>query len=205
MISVFWKEMRENWRWASLAFVAMAATLVYIWRASPLVFDGGPDGQNDLSMLAGMIAVFTATALGILQTWTDNRPASRALLLHRGITPDAAFAGKLLAGLALYSFAIFVPLSAMALFMAFNGIEHKAASPMSLVPMALVALAAFGLWPAALLVVQRHARVFGSRLTPAVSALLAVFICLPAVDTKGVWLVSLLISVLSLFVLLLAA
>ena len=205
MISVIWKELRENWRWASLAFVAMAASLILKWRASPLVFDSGPGTQNSSYMWTGMIAVFTAIALGILQARRDNRPASRALLLHRGITADTAFAGKLLAGLALYSFAVFVPLLAMALFIAINGIEHKAASVMSLVPMALLALAAFGLWPASLLIVQRDARSLGSRLTPAVPALLTVFLCLAPMDTKGVWLVFVLIAVLNLFVLLLAA
>lgn len=205
MTCVIWKELRENWRWASLAFVAMATALILMWRESSLVFDSGPHGQSSFYTLAGMIAVFTAVALGILQTRRDNRPDSRALLLHRGITADAAFAGKLLAGLALYSLAIFVPLLAMALFITINGIEHKAASAMSLVPMALLALAAFGLWPAVLLVVQRDARAFGSRLMPAVAVLVAVFLCLVPVDSKGALLVFPLVWGLSLFVLLVAA
>lgn len=144
MITVVWKELRENTRWAALGFVAMAAALILEWQTSPLVFGGGG--------LASMVAVFTAIALGILQTLRDKRPASRALLLHRGITADAVFAGKMLAGLALYSIAVFLPLLGMAILIAFNGIEHKAASPMSLVPTALLALFAFGFWPAALLV-----------------------------------------------------
>jgi len=205
MIAVFWKEIRENARWACLGFIAMAVALISMWRASQLVFDAGPRGQGSLYMSAGMIAVFTAIALGILQTRRDKRPASRALLLHRGITADAAFGGKLLAGLALYSFAVLVPLLAMALFIAINGIEHKAASAMSLTPVALLALAAFGFWPAMLLVVQRSARSFGSRLTPAVPVLLGLTLCFVPVDTKGVLLVFLPIWALSLLVLLLAA
>ncbi len=200
MITVLWKEMRENLRWASLTFAAMAATLILVWRQSQLVLDGG-----NAFVFAGMIAAFTAIALGILQTRRDKRPASRALLLHRGFTADAAFAGKLLAGLALYSFAVFVPMLAMAIFIAFNGIEHKAASPMSLAPLALWALAAFGLWPAVLLAVQRDARALGSRLTPVVSALAAAFLTLASGDITGNWLVSPLVLVLSLIVLFLAA
>jgi len=208
MIAVFWKEIRENARWACLGFIAMAVAMISMWRASPLVFDSGPSGPSGLSsldMLAGMIAVFTAIALGILQTRRDKRPASRALLLHRGLTADAAFAGKLLAGFVLYSFAVFVPLLAMALFIAINGIEHKAASAMSLTPMAFGALGTFGLWPAALLIVQRDARVFGSRLTPAVPALMTATLCVAPWETTGGWLLLFLITLLSLFVLLLAA
>ncbi len=198
MISVFWKEIRENWRWALLAFAAMAAALALAWLESPLVFDGA-------LVLAGMVAVFTTIALGIMQTRRDNRPAARALLLHRGITADAAFAGKLLAGFAFYSFAVFVPILAMAIFIAINGIEHRAASAMSLVPMALLAIAAFGLWPASLLIVQRDARSLGSRLMPAVPALLAVFMGLAAASVRDGGFVFLLISVLNLSVLLFAA
>jgi len=209
MITVFWKELRENARWASLGFVAVAAALISEWRASPLIFGGGynPHGQavqTDFFALASMVAIFTAIALGILQTRRDNRPASRALLLHRGITADTAFVGKLVAGLALYSFAVFVPLLVMAIFIAINGIEHHAASPVSLVPMAWLALTAFGWWPAMLLVVQRDARVFGSRVTPAVTALFAMLLLVPSHDYV-VLLVMLLVSLLSLFVLLLAA
>ncbi len=201
MISVFWKEMRENWRWASLAFVAMTAALALTWLQSPLVFDG----QGSFDLFAGMIAVLTAIALGILQARRDNRPAARALLLHRGITADAAFAGKLLAGAALYSFAVFVPIVAMAIFIAINGIEHRAASAMSLVPMALLAIAAFGLWPASLLIVQRDARSIGSRLLPAVPALLAVFVGLAAASVRDGWFAFLLFSVLNVSALLFAA
>ena len=207
MKTVFWKELRENARWASLGFVAMIAALIFMWRASSLVFVGEyvPHGGSHFYQLAGMSAVFTAIMLGILQTLRDNRPDSRALLLHRGITADAAFAGKLLAGVTLYVFAVLVPLLGMGVFIAINGIEHKAASPMSLAPMALLALAAFGFWPAALLVVQREARVFGSRVTPAVPALLAVLPCFTILNHTTVFWVFLLLSLLSLSVLLLAA
>ncbi len=205
MIAVFWKEMRENWRWASLGFLAMAATLILMWRASPLVFGGDVYGQTSSVLWVGIIAAFTASGLGILQTRRDKRPASCALLLHRGITADAAFAGKLLAGLALYSLALFIPLLAMALFIAINGIEHKAASVMSLTPMALLAGGAFGFWPAALLIVHRDAKLFGSRLMPAVSAIMATFICLTVSGAVDISLVFLLIALLSLFVLFLAA
>ena len=200
MIAVFWKEVRENLRWASLAFVAMAATLIRMWQGSQLVLSDG-----DRHMFACMITVFTGIALGILQTRRDKRPASRALLFHRGITADAAFAGKLLAGLALYFFAVYVPLLAMAVFIAFNGIEHKAASPTSMVPLALWALVAFGFWPATLLSVQRDARAWGSRLTPVVSAFAIASFSLAPWDATGSWLISSLILVLGLSFLFLAA
>lgn len=205
MRAVFWKELRENLRWAFPAFVAMAAALISVWRGSPLVFQSNIHGQASSAIWIGMIAAFTAIVLGVVQTRRDKRPSSRALLLHRGITADAAFAGKLLAGLALYSFAVFVPLLAMMLFIAVNGIEHRAASPMSLMPTALQALSAFAFWPAMVLVVQRDAKILGSRLLPILPALITVTVCLVPVDTKGIWLSVLLVCTLNLVVLLLAA
>jgi hypothetical protein len=205
MRAVFWKEMRENLRWAVPAFVAMAATLISVWRNSPLVFDSNVHGHNVSVLWTGMVAAFTAIVFGILQTRRDKRPSSRALLLHRGITTDAAFAGKLLASSVLYSFAVFVPLLAMALFIAVNGIEHKAASPMSLMPTALQALSAFAFWPAVVLVVQRNAKIFGSRLLPVVPTLMTVFLFLAPAETCGIWLIFLSVCTLNLVLALLAA
>jgi hypothetical protein len=165
MKTVVWKELREHACWVPVAAAVMAVVLVLQWRRDALVFDGA-----SLASLVGLVACAVAAALGWAQSWGDRRPAARALLLHRGISADAAFCGKLLAGIVLYSVAVFVPLLCMAAFIAAHGIEHRAASPGALLPSAFLSLTAFCCWPAAMLIAQREARFAGSRLAPALAA-----------------------------------
>ena len=99
MKTVLWKELREVACWAPLGVIPMVIVLVFGWWSSQLIFDE----YQSLSFLVGLVASGIAVCLGLLQSWPDQRPAARALLLHRGITANAAFCGKLLAGLLLYS------------------------------------------------------------------------------------------------------
>ncbi|MDA1050697.1 MAG: hypothetical protein O3C40_09480 [Planctomycetota bacterium] len=178
MKTILWKELRENARWVPLGIIPMIIVLVLKWRSNELIFDASEYGSSlSLSSLVGLVAGGIAVCLGLIQSWPDQRPAARALLLHRGITADAAFCGKLLAGLLLYATAVFVPLLGMAAFITSVGIEHRAASPGALLPAALISVAAFSCWPASLLIVQRDARFWGSRLLPGLTAALAVFAC----------------------------
>jgi len=186
MKTIIWKELREHARWIPLGMIPMIIFLVLKWRSNELIFDEYGSSLS-LSSLVGLVASGVALCLGILQSWPDQRPAAHALLLHRGITANAAFCGKLLAGLLLYTIAVIVPLLGMAMFIASVGIEHRAASPSALLPAALISIAAFGCWPASLLVVQRDAWFLGSRLMPAVTAAVVVLAC-GALSTDVFWL-----------------
>ncbi|MBC8355917.1 MAG: ABC transporter permease [Planctomycetes bacterium] len=178
MKTIFWKELREHARWTPMGIIPMVIVLVLKWQSTELIFDSGQYGNSlSLTSLVGLLAASIALCLGFVQTWSDQRPAARALLLHRGITADAAFCGKLLAGLLLYTVAVFGPLLGMAAFITSVGIEYRAASPSALIPSALIAIAAFSCWAAGLLMVQRNAWFFGSRLLPGLTAALAVFAC----------------------------
>ena len=173
MKTVLWKELREHARWVPLGIIPMIVVLVLQWRSSPLIFDH----DQGLSPLVGLVASGVAVCFGLLQSWPDQRPSARALLLHRGLSANAAFCGKLLAGLLLYTATVFVPLAGMALFIASAGIEQRAASPGALLPSVIVLVAAFCGWPAAMLIVQRESRFLGSRLFPGITAALAMFGC----------------------------
>ena len=178
MKTVFWKELREHARWTPLGIIPMVIILVLKWQSTELIFDSSQYGNSlTLPSLVGLVSTSIALCLGLVQSWSDQRPAARALLLHRGITADAAFCGKLLAGLFLYAVAVFGPLLGMTLFIAAVGIEHRAASPEAMILPALISIAAFCCWPAALLMVQRNAWFFGSRLLPGLTAALAVWAC----------------------------
>jgi len=171
MKTILWKELREHARWVPLGAILIITILMLEWWSTDLVFDAQEYGSSlALGSLVAIAASAIAVCLGVLQSWPDQRPAARALLLHRGITANAAFCGKLLAGLLLYAAAVFAPLLAMAAFIAAVGIEHRAASPSALLPAALMSVCAFSCWPAAMLVVQRDARVIGSYLLPGLTA-----------------------------------
>jgi hypothetical protein len=178
MKTILWKELREHARWVPLGVIAIVIVLVLKWQSNELIFDASNYGSSlSLGSLIGLVAGGVAACLGVLQSWPDQRPAARALLLHRGITADAAFCGKLLAGLLLYAAAVFVPLLGMAAFIASIGIENRAASPGALLPSALMSIVAFSCWPAALITVQRDAWFMGSRFLPGLTVGLAVVGC----------------------------
>ena len=173
MKTIVWKEIREHARWVPLGVIAIAIVLILQWRASFLIFDG----TKMLQSLVGLVASGIAICLGALQSWPDHRPAARALLLHRGITANTVFWGKLLSGFLLYAVAVFVPLLAMAAFIVAVGIDHKPATPAALLPSALISVASFSCWLASMLAVQRDAWILGSRLFPGVIAAMAILLC----------------------------
>jgi hypothetical protein len=173
MKTIIWKEIREHARWVPLGIIAIVIVLVLQWRSSILIFDRG----QTLIGLVGLIASGIAICLGALQSWSDHRPAARALLLHRGITANTVFWGKLLSGFLLYAVAVIMPLLAMAVFIVAVGIDHLAATPMALLPAGLISIAAFGFWPASMLAVQRDAWFVGSRLFPGLVVGMTILIC----------------------------
>jgi len=173
MKTILWKELRENARWAPLGALAILGVLIYQWRNPEVVFDG----HNSLLTLFAMVAPTLAFVLGLLQSWGDQQPAAKALLLHRGITASAAFGGKVLAGVLLYVAAVGTPLLLMALFLALRSLATKAAAPSDLLPAAFVSLCGFCCWPAAFLLMERPAKYIGSRLLPPVAAAIALFAC----------------------------
>jgi hypothetical protein len=188
MKTIVWKELREHARWVPLGAMPIIMILLLKWWSFDLVFDPAYYASSlSLAWLVGVVAGGVAVCLGVLQSWPDQRPAARALLLHRGITANTAFCGKLLAGLILYAGAVFVPLLVMAAFIAASGIQHRAASPGDLLPAALMGVVAFCGWPAAVLIAQRDARFVGSRAMPALTAGIAVFAC-AALMNEVLWL-----------------
>lgn len=172
MKTILWKELRDHARWVPLGGLPMVAVLLTTWWQRSLVFNQA----RGLMFMVAIVASCIAAVLGLLQCWPDQRPAARALLLHRGITAEAAFRGKLVAGLMMYAVAVFLPLLMLALYMKVVGIESRAADPRALLPSAWIAVACFCFWPAGFLILLRDASIFGSRLLPAVSALLMTFV-----------------------------
>ena len=117
MMTLCWKELRENYRWALLALAALGAaqwyalhageenySLGYVWNGKGLLLDSTP-----------FLAVTTfgcaaaGLALGLVQILPELRRDRWASLLHRPVSRGAVFRGKVAGGLLLYALATVPP------------------------------------------------------------------------------------------------
>jgi hypothetical protein len=167
MRSILWKELRENARWAAILFAGVAVSLT-LWAAVEL-----PWGRIDQSIASDEVlavlllaAPLGALGLGFLQILPEIQRDAWAFLVHRPVAPTGIFLAKIIVGTGLYFTAILVPFLAVALWTAAGAPEHRVFHPLMLWPGMLIVLASAGLHPAAMLVVLRPARWFGTRLLP---------------------------------------
>ena len=170
--AMFWKECRENARWAALALLALSLGLVYAWFRLP----SGPalpqiwSGEN---LVLTITTPLIGLALGLLQIMPELRRDQWAFLIHRPASRTTLFFGKVLPGLCLYLVATALPLLGLAIWAASP--SHVPAPfdfRFTLAGWAAI-LAGLPFYFAGLLVALRPARWYGSRALPLLTALLA--------------------------------
>ena len=170
--AMFWKECRENARWAALALLALSLGLVYAWFRLP----SGPalpqiwSGEN---LVLTITTPLIGLALGLLQIMPELRRDQWAFLIHRPASRTTLFFGKVLPGLCLYLVATALPLLGLAIWAASP--SHVPAPfdfRFTLAGWAAI-LAGLPFYFAGLLVALRPARWYGSRALPVLTALLA--------------------------------
>lgn len=116
MKSLFWKEWRENLRWALIALVVVGAAMAYTLRTDPNdyygssreVWQGLQSGQFLMVTVFGFPVI--GVALGFLQILTELKRDQWAFLVHRPVTRNEIFWGKALPGSLLYILATGLPL-----------------------------------------------------------------------------------------------
>ena len=167
MKTIIWKEFRELGRWVPIAVISMIAMLAYAVQTADVLLDG----RGQIAFWCGWIGGVFALILGVLQGWRDSLPESRALLLHRGITPATAFLAKLAFAAMAYAIAIFVPLLGLVSYIVLDRQETLAAYPDQVVPAFVAGVLAFLFWPVGILLAQRNASLWGSRLLPLAGAI----------------------------------
>ncbi len=171
--ALFWKECRENARWAVLALLALSLGLAYAWfhlHQSSI--------PNPANMWGGENLVLTITtpliglALGLLQVLPELRRDQWAFLVHRPASRTTLFFGKALAGVCLYLGATTLPLLILT---AWAASPSHVPAPFdfrfTLAGWAAI-LAGLPFYFAGLLVALRPARWYGSRALPLLTALL---------------------------------
>lgn len=125
MRAIIWKEIRENFKWAILWMLGVAAAIVYAL---------APEARNSYSWQgisslcsSNFLVVMTfgsaagGALLGLLQMVSEVRRDQWAFLIHRPTTRTKILFGKILGGLILYLPAMGLPLFGAALWAATPG------------------------------------------------------------------------------------
>ncbi|SDT92187.1 hypothetical protein SAMN05444156_0764 [Verrucomicrobium sp. GAS474] len=176
MKTLFWKEWRENVRWACLGMALFGAALAYVLHEliSPLNPYDHPEYESlcaplflTVTMWGGIVGGFL---LGLLQTLPERAADRWAFLVHRPMTAGSIFAGKAAAGLALYLLATVPPFLAAVAWVAVPGNIRSPFVPATMTPGAIDLACGIAWYFAGMLVGLREVRWWGTRLLPVAAA-----------------------------------
>lgn len=112
MKAMLWKELRENIKWGLLAMIGLALAEIYgLNYFDPFNYNNrGLTLCNPTFLMATSFGcAIVGLLLGFLQILPEQRRDQWAALLHRPVSRDTIFRGKVLAGLVLYLVATVVP------------------------------------------------------------------------------------------------
>lgn len=194
---LLFKELRETW-WMGLAAAVVVLCIVVDamgvgigsnWRLQWRPLRYSPFLSPDFSITIGTTAIFLGTALGLWQTMAESVAGTWSYLLHRPVSPRQVVATKALAGTAVFLVGIGLPLL-MYLLWALSG-GHGAPFELWMTEDTLrLWMTGFVAYLTAFLCGIRTARIYVSRLWPAVPGLLiiAAQLELEAFPTVAWWL-----------------
>jgi len=123
MKTMIWKELRENFKWAALAFAVLVLAEFYALSTGRQ----GSDNYNitlsgsTFLLVTSFGCALVGAAIGTLQILPELRRDQWAALLHRPVTRSTIFFGKVAAGLGLYFFAATLPFLASVAYVAMPG------------------------------------------------------------------------------------
>jgi hypothetical protein len=186
MKSMIWKELRENFKWAALAFFCILLAEVFVLSSRREMVGDNSGGVTLCSDAFLMVSAFGCSAvgavLGALQILPELRRDQWASLLHRPIPRHAILLGKVVAGLLLYGLAAGLPLLASVVYVALPG--HFAAPfvPGLAAPAASDLLLGTVFYFTAILLGLHSGRWFGSRGAIALGA-----VAVMAAHLEGGW------------------
>ncbi len=168
------KEFRESVRWLPLGWLLIGGLL---WANLP-----GLDQLDKVMELATSLGVFLAIGssfialgLSIAQFAPDQRSAARAFLMHRGLSPEQLFQGKLIIGVAVYAMAIWLPLLVATLYLEWIGPLRLPTSARQTIPAWVISVYAFSFYFGGVMLACSNARWIGTRVLPlAIAALITI-------------------------------
>lgn len=167
MQAIVIKELRENLRWLPIGVLIIG---VFVWLVTPTGITYTQTTTTDsITLSCSMGAALYAILLGALQSIFDLSDKQRGFLFHRSVSKNEVLYGKVIAGALLFSLACAIPLTCLALWFAWMGLEYLPVRPAQVIPSLLMCVACFSLHPATLVCVDRPARWFGTKLLPLVA------------------------------------
>jgi hypothetical protein len=175
MKALFWKECRENLRWAVLALLALSLGLAYAWYhlSQQPAYVRLEQIWSSENLVLTISTPLIGLALGLLQVLPELRRDQWAFLVHRPASRTTLFFGKVVPGVCLYLLATILPLLGLAVWASSpNHVPAPFDFRFTLAGWASI-LAGLPFYFAGLLVALRPARWYGSRALPLLTALLA--------------------------------
>lgn len=164
MRAIIRKEIRENFVWALLMLLALAAALGYAVHA---------DAGSGLSLVGNTMVMVSAVsfpiiglALGLLQVLQVRRTGRWGFLIHRPLSRTRIVLAKVIGGLLLYTFSSAVPLAVIVAWVATPGHLPAPFDWHMILPRLADLIGGIVWYSTGLLVAARQARWIGSRLMP---------------------------------------
>jgi hypothetical protein len=161
MTAIFFKELRENARWAGMIGAAFCA-LVFLqaWHAGAFYLLNLPDPMTLIyAPLAGL-------AMGFAQSAFESRPDNWAFVVHRPIPRAGIFGAKCAAGLLLLYLSLGMPCALAAVWAAHPGNLPMPFQGRTVLPLVADVLTAGCYYFVGILLTLRKARWLGTRLLP---------------------------------------
>ena len=173
--AMVWKEARENLKWAALAFVGTAGTLLVVLQELLGWGRGQPRTDSPLTddgFLAAttVCAAAAALLLGLTQTLPEKRPDQWAFLVHRPVSRTRLFLAKALTGLGLYFVAVGLPFACAVAWVAMPGHMGAPFDAGMAQPALADLLGGVPYYFAGIVIGMREARWYGSRVLAAALA-----------------------------------
>lgn len=177
MKAIFFKELREQLKWALLGMLAVGVALAVTLRArvSPLGLSFPEDALVDEGFLTclGLGSAALGLLLGFLAIFSESSPDRRSLLLHRPLQRSRIFFAKALAGLTLLGLAVGLPFALAAWVVSNVGTLEPPFRSERLRPGLGLILAGVPYYFAGVLTAARPARWYGSRALGIIAAIVA--------------------------------
>lgn len=142
--------------------------IAMVWINLPTGINDAAAMKDTLLSQLGLTAGMIAFCFGLIHASSDLRIDRRGFLLHRLLDPHQIFWARTVAGFLGYWITLLVPILFAASHLAGKGLDRMPTSAWQLVPLILYCFFLFLLHPAATWVINRNARLLGTRSLPIV-------------------------------------
>jgi hypothetical protein len=179
MITMLWKELRENVKWAVLALIGLAMAEFYALNQQQFfgfyVQEAAPLCKSSFLMITTFGCGAVGAVLGLIQFLPEQRRDQWAALIHRPVPRATIFRGKAVAGLFLYFLATTLPFIACVWYVATPGHFAVPFSPGMILPGVGDICAGAMYYLAALFVALHRGAWYGTRAFGFLAAVMASF------------------------------